>query len=56
MINNIATPIFCSSVSSIDGDLFSDVTAPPIPIVDSVSINPVTSCVNIIHINSANSV
>jgi hypothetical protein len=29
----------CTSVSSIDGDLFQDVTAPVTPLVDSVSVN-----------------
>ena len=35
------TPFFCSSVSSIDGDLFSDVNAPPVPIIDSVTVIPI---------------
>ena len=40
--DSIGNPIFCSSVSSIDGDLFADVMAPSKPVIDTVSINPLT--------------
>ncbi|MCF8297253.1 MAG: T9SS type A sorting domain-containing protein [Saprospiraceae bacterium] len=38
----LGAPIFCSSVSSIDGDLFSDIMPPSKPIIDSLSVNPLT--------------
>ncbi|MCF8296666.1 MAG: T9SS type A sorting domain-containing protein [Saprospiraceae bacterium] len=41
--DSIGLPIFCSSVSSIDGALFSDIMAPVVPIIDSVSVNPITN-------------
>jgi gliding motility-associated-like protein len=35
-------PIICESVSSVDKDLFADISAPDEPIIDTVSIDPLT--------------
>jgi len=40
--DSIGTPILCSSISSVDGDVFNDIHAPSIPIIDTVTVNPYT--------------
>ena len=37
----------CTSVSSIDGDLFQDLTPPAVPLIDTVSVDPQTGIVSI---------
>jgi hypothetical protein len=38
LINDTAGVVLCQSISNVDGDLFSDVVPPNIPIIDSVSV------------------
>jgi gliding motility-associated-like protein len=37
----------CTSVSSVDGDLFQDLTPPSVPVIDSVSVDPLTGIVSV---------
>ncbi len=42
----------CTSVSSWDGDLFRDLTPPATPVIDTVSVDPISGIVNIAWIAS----
>jgi gliding motility-associated-like protein len=39
---DIEDSLACASISNIDGDLIQDLTAPPVPVVDSVSVDSLT--------------
>jgi len=40
-IDSLGLPYFCTSVSSLDGDTFEDKTAPAIPQIDTVTVDPI---------------
>jgi gliding motility-associated-like protein len=40
--DSLGAPLTCMIRSNIDGDLFSDITAPAIPVFDSITVDPLT--------------
>jgi gliding motility-associated-like protein len=47
MVDTAGVHYSCNSISNVSGDYFSDVIAPDIPVIDSVSVDPITGFTSI---------